>query len=115
MSSGQPQQVHYRSYRGDSTSAIPNLQGSKVAASYSSTTRNDVIADDGTKGIIMNLFSFLTRFKTHLYAALALRTALILYGDHKVRTNNRIISNVPNSIQLYTSPTMLLMDNIKIL
>ena len=32
----------------------------------------------------MSVFSFLSRFKTHLYAAFALRTALILYGDHKV-------------------------------
>merc|ERR1711881_705894 len=31
----------------------------------------------------MSVFSFLSRFKTHLYAAFALRTALILYGDHK--------------------------------
>ena len=33
---------------------------------------------------VMSVFSFLSRFKTHLYAAFALRTALILYGDHKV-------------------------------
>ena len=32
----------------------------------------------------MSFFAFLTRFKTHLYAAFALRTALILYGDYQV-------------------------------
>ena len=39
---------------------------------------------------VMSVFSFLSRFKTHLYAAFALRTALILYGDHKVSANSCI-------------------------
>ena len=39
---------------------------------------------------VMRVFSFLSRFKTHLYAAFALRTALILYGDHKVSANKCI-------------------------
>ena len=49
---------------------------------------------------IMSVFSFLSRFKTHLYAAFALRTALILYGDHKVSANKCIYDNLYDRFHL---------------
>ena len=57
---------------------MPSYQGT---AAYSATTNSE--DGLGTSGI-MSFFAFLTRFKTHLYAAFALRTALILYGDYQV-------------------------------
>ena len=64
-----------------------NLKGSNLATGYSSDPVKNVNINDRrrTTKTIMGFFSFLTNFKTHLHAAFALRVALVLYGEHKVR------------------------------
>ena len=84
--SSPPSEVRYRGHHGYSSSAgMQHFQESNAPTNYPSAARNEGTVDNRATGVIMSLLGFLTNFKTHLYASFALRTALLLYGDHKVR------------------------------
>ena len=90
MSAPPSQEVRYRGHPGYSSSAgMQHFQESNAPTNYPSAARNEVNVDNRATGVIMSLFGFLTNFKTHLYASFALRTALILYGDHKVHMTSK--------------------------
>ena len=76
-------------YRGQVDDAQGMNQGderSGIAGRYMATARNNAYVDEERTAGISGLFAFVSYFKTHIYLAVTLRTALILYGDHQVST-----------------------------